>query len=139
MSAQPALRLCLTLALAFLAAHPLAAQTVDPAGPDTVVYTSSRGVVTFLHKKHAEQSECSACHHESRPEKPLESEQQKCGDCHTESPAAPIKTSLRNAYHDTEAREGTCYTCHKAKAAEGATAPTRCVDCHVRAATGPQR
>lgn len=117
----------------------LAAQATELTGPDTVVFNTSRGTVTFLHAKHAEASECSSCHHESRPEKPLETERQKCRDCHTEEPVAPMATSLRNAMHDTEAREGTCFTCHKAEAAKGVTVPTRCADCHVRVQSQRQR
>jgi len=119
---------------------PVHATAQSPAsGPDTVVSNSSRGTVTFLHRKHGEAAECTACHHESRSEKPLASEHQKCRDCHTEEPIEPMKTSLRNAMHDTEAREGTCFTCHKAEAQKGVTVPSRCADCHIRPQAGPQR
>lgn len=115
----------------------LAAQEPKPAGPDTVIFTG-RGTVTFLHAKHAEQAECSSCHHESRPEKPLESERQKCSACNTMPATEPMKTSLRNAFHDTGAREGTCYTCHKEAEAQGKKVPMRCSECHVQPEGGRQ-
>lgn len=122
--------LAVTLALA-LAPAALSAQADPSRGPETVTFTR-RGTLVFSHAKHAEMAECVSCHHASKPEKPLESDHQKCDACHTDPPAAPLKTSLRNAFHNTEAREGTCYTCHKAKAAEGVEVPMRCVDCHPR-------
>lgn len=107
-------------------------QSTEPAGPDTVVFTPSRGTVTFTHKKHAELSECVSCHHESRPEKPLASPRQKCSGCHTNPATEPMKTSLRAAFHDTVAKEGTCYSCHNKEAAAGKTVPQACADCHKR-------
>lgn len=109
----------------------LAAQAAEPPGPDSVVYTA-RGRVVFYHAKHAEKAECSSCHHESKPERPLESPRQKCSDCHTDPPTAPMTTTLRFAMHNTEERSGTCFDCHKAEAEKGVEVPTRCADCHVR-------
>jgi hypothetical protein len=117
-----------------LAPAQVSAQTEEPVGPDTVVFTR-RGTITFLHAKHAEQTECATCHHESRPERPLESPRQKCSDCHA-SPVEPMKTSLRNAMHDTEAKEGVCFTCHKEQVAKGVAAPMRCSECHKEAGGG---
>ena len=110
----------------------LAAQAPAAAGLDTVVFTTSRGNVTFLHGVHAKENACSSCHHESRPEKPLTAEHQKCGDCHTETPVPPMKTSLRLAIHDTEARTGTCFNCHNKAADAGKEVPVACGDCHKR-------
>lgn len=122
---------------ALLAPAPMHAQAGD-RGPETVTFTR-RGTLVYTHAKHAELAECVTCHHESRPERPLESEYQKCDACHTADPVPPMKTSLRNAYHDTETREGTCYTCHKAEADKGVDVPMRCIGCHPREAPPPRR
>ncbi len=129
-------------ALAFLAvtaapAH-LTAQANDSKGPETVTFTR-RGTLVYSHAKHAEMTECVTCHHESKPEKPLAAEHQKCSDCHTDPAAAPLTTSLRNAFHNTETREGTCLTCHKEEAANGKEVPSRCIDCHPRETPGGAR
>ncbi len=108
----------------------VAAQAAQKAGPDTVVFTPSRGKVVFLHAKHAKAYDCSSCHHASRAEKPLTSPQQKCSDCHTSEAVAPMKTTLRFAVHNTVTREGTCLTCHKKEADAGKSAPVGCMDCH---------
>lgn len=118
------------LVVCALAPASLAAQTPEK-GPETVTFTR-RGTLVYSHAKHAELTECVTCHHESKPEKPLESEHQKCSDCHTEEATPPMKTTLRNAMHNTETREGTCYTCHKAEAEKGTEVPARCIDCHPR-------
>ena len=107
-------------------------QSVADTGPDTVVFTPERGKVVFTHGKHGKQAECKTCHHESKPEKPLESPRQKCGACHTLEPTEPVKTSLRNAMHDTENKEGICYDCHNKEAEAGKVMPDRCADCHKR-------
>ena len=120
------------VALAALAA-PVGAQGQDPkepAGPDTVQYTPERGAVTFTHGKHAKQVECASCHHDSKPEKPLATPRQKCGACHTDTVEAPMKTDRKNAYHDTSAKEGVCYTCHKKETEAGKEAPITCSGCH---------
>jgi hypothetical protein len=113
----------------------LAAQTTEPTGPDSVVYTA-RGRVVFHHATHAGKYECASCHHDAKSEKAFERPRQKCSDCHTDPPTPPMTTTLRSAMHDTEARAGTCFDCHKAEAEKGITVPTRCVDCHVREAGG---
>jgi hypothetical protein len=123
------------LALVLLAglALPGTGQAQDPAtAPDTIVFTTSRGVVTYTHGAHAKLAECVSCHHESRAEKPLESQYQKCSACHTEPATEPVKTTLRAAYHDTVRREGMCYTCHKEEAARGKQLPMQCAECHRR-------
>jgi cytochrome c553 len=122
--------LALTLGLT-LAPEALSAQADPSKGPDTVTFTR-RGTLVYTHAKHAEMAECVSCHHASKPEKPSESEYQKCDACHTDPATAPLTTSLRNAYHNTETREGMCYTCHKAEAAKGVDVPMRCIDCHPR-------
>ena len=110
----------------------LAAQEVAP--PDTVVLSGAPlGDVTFSHAAHATMTECVACHHESRPEMPLESEYQPCSACHTKSPTPPMTTSIRDAYHDARAQSGICVDCHTEETTSSeATVPVRCTECHVR-------
>jgi hypothetical protein len=110
----------------------LAAQVAEVASPDTVVFNAPRGVVVFTHGKHSTLADCVSCHHESRPEKPLETPYQKCIACHTTPPTAPVTTSRRNAYHDVVKKEGMCYDCHKAELAKGTVLPSLllCADCH---------
>ena len=110
----------------------LAAQDVTP--PDTVVLTGAPlGSVTFLHGTH-DQSECTSCHHESRPEKPATESFQPCSACHTQPATAPMTTSLRDAFHDARAQAGLCVDCHTqaAEASGSAGPPVRCTTCHVR-------
>lgn len=105
-------------------------QAAEPTGPDTVVYTPRRGTVTFTHGKHAKLAECASCHHESKPEKPFTAPREKCSACHTTPATEPVKTSLRNAFHDTANETGICYACHQKEAAAGKTVPAVCNDCH---------
>ena len=110
-----------------------AQQTVaDSSGPDTVRYTPSRGTVTFTHAKHAKSIECSACHHESRTERPYTKPRQACGDCHGPETTPPVTTTLKSAFHNTAERTGLCYDCHKKEVAAGKDTPTACNDCHKR-------
>jgi hypothetical protein len=99
--------------------------------PDTVVLTGSPlGGVKFGHASHQTMTECTACHHESRPEMPLGSEFQSCAACHTKTPTAPMTTSVRDAFHDATAKTGTCMDCHVAEAAAGKVVPLKCTECH---------
>jgi hypothetical protein len=90
------------------------------------------GAVTFDHEKHAGAMKiaCAACHHASRPEKPLQAQQQACRECHTSPAAPPMKTSLQAAFHDAKAASGTCLTCHQQSVAKGKAAPVKCLECH---------
>ncbi len=117
-------------ASALLPGKAAAQQAAQPVGPDTVVFSPSRGKVIFLHGKHSKAFECSSCHHESRAEKPLTKSREKCEDCHTAEPTPPMKTSLKLAFHNTVTREGTCLTCHKKQNEAGKSAPVGCMDCH---------
>ncbi len=87
------------------------------------------GAVTFDHESHAGKRDiaCTACHHPSRPQKPLTSENQACRGCHTMPAAAPMTTSLQAAFHDPRGAGGTCIDCHKQK---GGSAPVKCLGCH---------
>lgn len=122
--------LCVAAALPVRSSAQQAA--ADSSGPDTVRYTPSRGTVTFTHAKHAKSVECTACHHESRSERPYTKPRQACGDCHLGEPVPPITTSLKAAFHNTAERTGVCYDCHKKEAAAGKDTPTACNDCHKR-------
>ena len=88
--------------------------------------------MTFAHAKHAKTAECTACHHESRTERPYLKPRQVCSDCHVAEPAAPMTTTLRLAFHNTAERSGLCFDCHKKEAAAGKDAPVGCLDCHKR-------
>ncbi len=110
----------------------LAQAVADTTGPDTVKYTPERGAVTFTHGTHAAAMECSSCHHESKPEKPMDQPRQKCSSCHLDEAVPPMKTNRKLAFHNTAEREGTCFTCHKKEAAAGKTTPAACADCHKR-------
>lgn len=94
--------------------------------PETVVLKGApAGGVKFNHKAHVDMKlKCDTCHHASKPEKPMKAAQEKCQDCHTKTAAAPLKTNTMTAFHNT------CLTCHKAEAAKGKPAPTKCADCH---------
>jgi hypothetical protein len=101
----------------------------------TIVLPAKTGDVTFDHERHAEKaSECAMCHHESRPEKPLVAKQQACRDCHTAKATPPMKTNLRNAFHDGKASAGVCIDCHKKASGTTPPAPVKCADCHKKAA-----
>jgi hypothetical protein len=121
-------------------AGPLAAQTSSSGAenaPDTVRLDGSRlGVVTFSHAAHAELSGCDACHHESRPEHPLQTRYQPCGDCHTDPVEAPMVTPLGEIFHTARAKSGICVDCHVEQEAAGVQVPTQCRDCHVRESAG---
>jgi hypothetical protein len=107
--------------------------------PDTVLMKRAPiGVVTFEHKRHAHDRKvaCETCHHPARAGMAMKTPQQACSTCHTSKPAAPMKTSNRDAFHDALARKGTCIDCHvdlNAKAAKKEVAPVRCATCHVKA------
>jgi hypothetical protein len=100
-------------------------------GPETIILTgSSLGGVMFLHASHQEMTECASCHHESRPEKPLDTPHQPCAACHIKAPTAPMVTSIRDAFHDATAKTGACVDCHVTEAAAGKTVPLKCTECH---------
>ncbi|HSQ05125.1 MAG TPA: cytochrome c3 family protein [Burkholderiales bacterium] len=102
--------------------------------PDTVVLKGSPlGGVKFNHAVHSKQPgvKCDACHHASKPEKPMKAAQQKCTDCHTKVATPPMKTKTQAAFHDPMAKKGVCVDCHqKAAAAGNKKAPAKCGDCH---------
>lgn len=122
----------LTLAVA---PHALNAQE---KGPDTVLLTgSSLGGVLFQHATHQDMTDCTSCHHESRPEKPMEAEHQPCTGCHIKTPVAPMVTGIRDAFHDSTGKAGTCIDCHVTEAAAGKTVPLKCTECHKKENVAP--
>jgi sRNA-binding protein len=126
--------------LAILTAFAVAGTTsaivyAQAKAPDSVVLKGSpMGGVKLDHAKHAKDygAKCTDCHHAAKPEKAMKTPQEKCSDCHVKVAAAPMKTTYRDAFHDTMAKKGTCVDCHvKATAAGKKTAPTsKCTDCH---------
>jgi len=108
------------------------------SGPDIIVLTgSSLGGVKFTHGAHQAMTDCASCHHESRPEKPLESEFQPCTACHTKPATPPMTTSIRDAFHNPTAKAGSCVDCHVKEAAAGKAAPTKCTGCHKKENVAP--
>ncbi|HKJ01130.1 MAG TPA: cytochrome c3 family protein [Longimicrobiales bacterium] len=108
------------------------------SGPDTILLTgASLGGVKFSHKTHQDMTDCSSCHHESRPENPLTSEHQACTGCHTKTPTPPMVTSIRDAFHNATAKAGTCVDCHVTEAAAGKTVPLKCTECHKKENVAP--
>lgn len=93
------------------------------------------GAVKFDHTSHMKvAAKCDACHHASKPQKPLKSPQEACTDCHTKPPTPPVTTSLQGAFHNPTASAGLCIDCHKKQnAGGGKTAPVKCADCHQKA------
>jgi cytochrome c553 len=125
----------LVVAIANTAPAKLMAQAA-PAPPDTIILKGpTQGAVTFMHKKHGALTECVTCHHASKPEKAKTSDHQKCTECHTKPAAAPMKTALRDAFHNPMAKQGVCADCHSKAAAEGKTVPVKCADCHKKEAS----
>jgi hypothetical protein len=104
--------------------------------PKTIVLKESPlGPVTFDHAMHVgKKIPCETCHHASKPEKPMKTAQEKCEDCHTKVAQPPMKTKLQAAFHDPMAKKGLCIECHVKEAAAGAKTPSKCTDCHKRAA-----
>jgi hypothetical protein len=113
-------------------------QGAQDQGPERIMLTgASLGGVDFAHKAHQDATDCSSCHHDSRPEKPLESEQQACTACHVKTPVAPMTTNIRDAFHDARGKAGTCVDCHVTEAAAGKTVPVKCTECHKKENVAP--
>jgi class III cytochrome C family protein len=128
--------LVFSLAVALLAAVAVPSLQSQPKEPGTVVLKGSPlGGVKFEHKLHAQDRKltCTTCHHASKAAKPMAAANQKCTDCHTKTPAAPMKTGTRDAFHDPMSKKGTCIDCHVAEVAKGKKAPTKCAECHKKA------
>lgn len=99
-----------------------------PTAP-VVLKGAPMGGVKFDHSKHAT-VKCDVCHHAAKAEKAPKAAQEACTDCHTKVATAPMKTKLQAAFHNPTATAGICIDCHKAEAAKGKKAPTKCAECH---------
>lgn len=117
-------------------------------GPETITMDSKvypkhkKSLVTFSHQKHNVDYKiaCDDCHHVYKDGKNVwkeGDEVQKCDACHTgaKAPREPklskeekIKGYQYSAIHEN------CKACHKAAKKEGKAAPTKCSECHPRAA-----
>ncbi|KAB2948825.1 MAG: cytochrome c3 family protein, partial [Thermoanaerobaculia bacterium] len=106
----------------------------QPAG--IVTLPARLGPVSFDHGQHASgrKIDCATCHHPSRPEKPLAARQQACRECHAQPAVAPMKTSLREAFHDAKATRGICVDCHRDPKNGDLALPSKCADCHRKSA-----
>lgn len=114
----------------------------DPA-PEIIILTGNpMGAVEFRHRLHTQirEIQCSVCHHQSRPQKPLTTPYQPCRSCHTEPASAPTITNTQAAFHNPDASAGLCITCHKTEDAEHKhkLAPVTCLECHNPANTLPE-
>jgi hypothetical protein len=99
---------------------------------------SKQAAVEFPHKAHTDKAECVKCHHTQTglTEATVAStEVQKCGSCHTapekaETPKCSEMSLTKNPYHIG------CINCHKEELKKNAEAkaPTKCTDCHPKAA-----
>lgn len=100
-----------------------------PQGP-IILKGAPMGGVKFDHTSHLKvAANCSVCHHDSKPEKPLKSPQEACTDCHTKPPTPPVTTSLQGAFHNPSATAGLCIDCHKKQNNAGKAAPVKCAEC----------
>lgn len=107
--------------------------------PDEVTIAdcqSKQAPVKFPHKAHVAVTECGTCHH---TQKDLKADStvavQKCGSCHVtpekaETPKCAEMSMTKNPYHIT------CIGCHKQQATKdpATKAPTKCQNCHPKAA-----
>ena len=109
------------------------------APPEEVIIKdcqAKQAAVKFPHKVHAEKHPCGTCHHTQKDLKADSTvEVQKCGSCHVtpekaETPKCAEMSMTKNPFHIT------CINCHKEEVKKAATtkAPTKCQDCHPKAA-----
>jgi len=92
--------------------------------PEKAVLKAKMGDVTFPHKFHTDTQKvaCVTCHHTTKEGGTPE----KCSKCHGTDPKAP---AAKDAFHKV------CQDCHKQKnEKEGKKAPTKCTECHKKAA-----
>ena len=78
--------------------------------------------VTFLHGTHVDKQKiaCNVCHHKDK-----DTENPKaCTTCHGAKEAKGGAPAAKDAFHTM------CQGCHKKTVAKGASAPTKCTECH---------
>lgn len=89
--------------------------------------THKRAPVRFAHEQHAENIDCSACHHDYDVYGVNTSEEdgQRCAECHTRT-AQSNPIPLMRAFHRQ------CKGCHQKLTDKGeASGPLMCGQCHV--------
>lgn len=89
-------------------------ETVKPKAPETVVFESTKGKVTFNHSAHAEAYACKDCHHKTEEG----STPKKCKECHENT--FTVFHSKSSVY--------SCVGCHKQAGAGPGYTP--CSGCH---------
>jgi hypothetical protein len=90
--------------------------------PDVITINKAqakKAPVVFPHKEHAEDIECTVCHHTATGKDDAKS----CFECHGKDPKANDPSSASASVNPFHIR---CKGCHKEKG-EG---PTKCGDCH---------
>ena len=117
-------------------------------GPETITMDSKvypehkKSLVIFSHQKHNVdyQIACSECHHVYQDGKNVwkeGDEVKKCDCCHAGAKAPSgeklSKGEKIKGYHYSAIHEN-CKGCHKAVNKEGKAAPTKCTECHLKAA-----
>jgi hypothetical protein len=94
-----------------------------------------KAAVEFPHKMHADELECTTCHHTQEGLTAESTEEVlACGGCHNEpedaeTPICSQMSTSKNPFHIT------CVGCHKEKLAEDEAfaGPTKCTGCHPKA------
>lgn len=94
--------------------EPKPTEPVKVKAPDTVVFESAKGKVTFNHAAHAEAYACNDCHHKTKDGETS----QKCKTCHEKT---------FSAFHNKTSNLS-CVGCHKAVGAGPGYTP--CSGCH---------
>jgi len=121
-----------------------AADVPDRVEMNSTVYeTHRKPIVTFTHKKHAEDYNiaCKDCHHVYEDGKNVWKEGdpvQKCQECHNKDKPSPderrsMSDAEKIAQFHYEALHENCQGCHKRVKMEGKpTGPISCSQCHVK-------
>ena len=97
-----------------------------PEDKEVIQFETKRGVVTFLHKMHADLkvTECTTCHHTLKAE---DETVRACHECHGSKDGEAPK--VKTAFHST------CIGCHEYTVAHGEEAgpqKKKCKLCHVK-------
>jgi hypothetical protein len=103
-----------------LVASPVIYAADYPKAPGPVKIAGAKmPVVTFSHPIHVEKGkvECAKCHHKDADSP------KACTTCHG-AEAKGSAPAAKDAFHTR------CQGCHKDAAAKGASAPTKCNECH---------
>ncbi len=124
--------LALLMVIAVAVAFNATAYAQQKAPGVVILKGAPLGGVKFDHAAHSKRQgvACTACHHPSKPEKPMKAAQENCTDCHTKVATAPMKTKLQAAFHDPMAKKGVCIDCHVKENGASKKAPTTCTGCH---------